>query len=200
MRSGTQADDGAEERGNVSAKSTCSRSNQGVRAWVTPLTIGAFLLIGVTGLLMFFKVRGGLIVIVHEWLSLVFVVVAALHTWLNWGAVRAHLSRARGIVVVGSFAGLLVLSLLPVEEVSEIARAHGHGQEELGRRAAEALLGARVSTVAELTGCTSEQVREGLARNGVVVDSDQLTLAEVARQSDAHPARVLEVALQAGAR
>lgn len=40
-----------------------------LRAWVTPITIGSFLLIGVTGLLMFFKVPGGLIVIAHEWLS-----------------------------------------------------------------------------------------------------------------------------------
>jgi len=167
---------------------------------VTPLTIGAFLLIGVTGLLMFFKVRGGLIVIVHEWLSLVFVLVAALHTWLNWGAVRAHLSRARGLVVVGSFAALLVLSLLPVEEVSEVARAHGHGQEELGRRAAEALLGARVSTVAELTGRTPDQVREGLARHGVAVDSDEVTLGEAARQSHVHAVVVLEVVLLFGAR
>ena len=100
-----------------------------LRAWVTPITIGSFLLLGVTGLLMFFKVRGGLIVVAHEWLSPIFVVGACLHIWLNWGAVRANLSRARGIIIVGLFAALLAFSVAPLKEVDEIAREHGHGQE-----------------------------------------------------------------------
>ena len=54
-----------------------------LRSWVTPITIGSFLLLGVTGLLMFFKVRGGLIVVAHEWLSPIFVVGACLHIFLN---------------------------------------------------------------------------------------------------------------------
>jgi hypothetical protein len=73
-----------------------------LRSWVTPITIGSFLLIGVTGLLMFFKARGGLIVVAHEWLSLIFAIAACLHIGLNWSAIRTYLSRARGLVPDGS--------------------------------------------------------------------------------------------------
>lgn len=167
-----------------------------LRSWVTPITIGSFLLIGVTGLLMFFKVRGGVIVVVHEWLSPIFVVGACLHIWLNWGAVRANLSRARGIIIVGLFTALLAFSIAPFEEVEEHAREHGHGQEVIGRRAAELLLRASISTVAELTGRTPQQLRDSLGRHGVRVASDEVTLADAARQSQVSPVRVLDAVLE----
>jgi hypothetical protein len=166
-----------------------------LRSWVTPITIGSFLLLGVTGLLMFFKVRGGLIVVAHEWLSPIFVVGACLHIWLNWDAVQANLSRARGILIVGLFAALLAFSIAPFEEAEEHAREHGHGHEVIGRRAAELLLRARISTVAELTGRTPQQLRDILGRLGVRFASDDVTLAEAARQSQGGPVRVLDAVL-----
>lgn len=166
-----------------------------LRSWVTPITIGSFLLIGVTGLLMFFEVRGSVIVVAHEWLSPVFLIGACLHVWLNWGAVRTHLSRPRGLGVVGLFAALLLFSLVPFDEAAEIAREHGHGQESTYRRATEVLLKARVSTVAELTGRTPQQLRDSLGRYGVRVTSDEVTLADSARQSQVSPVCVLDAVL-----
>ena len=167
-----------------------------LRSWVTPITIGSFLLLGVTGLLMFFKVRGGLIVVAHEWLSPIFVVGACLHIWLNWGAVRANRSRARGIIIVGLFAALLALSVAPPKEAEEHVREHGHGQEVVGRKAAEFLLGARISTVAALTGRTPQQLRNSLVLQGIRVAPDDVTLADAARQNQVSPVRVLDAVLQ----
>jgi len=167
-----------------------------LRSWVTPITIGSFLLIGVTGLLMFLKVRGALIVIAHEWLSPVFVIGASLHIWLNWGAVRASLTRSRGLIVVGLFAALLVFTLVPFEEAAQIAQEHGHGQEIIAKRAAETLLRARVSTVAEMTGRTPQQLRDRLIRHGVRVTSDEITLGDAARLSQVSPVRALDAVLQ----
>lgn len=167
-----------------------------LRAWATPITIGSFLLLGVTGLLMFFRVRGGLIVVAHEWLSPIFVVGACLHIWLNWGAVRAHLSRARGIIIVGLFAALLAFSIAPFKEVDEIAREHGHGQEMFARRAAKLLLQARISTVAELTGRTPRQLRDSLGRCGIRITTDDVSLADAAQQSRVSPVRALDAVLQ----
>lgn len=39
------------------------------RNWATPLTIGSFLLMAVTGLLMFFHLDTGLNKAAHEWLG-----------------------------------------------------------------------------------------------------------------------------------
>ncbi|MDY0002786.1 MAG: DUF4405 domain-containing protein [Polyangia bacterium] len=171
-----------------------------LRSWVTPITIGSFLLLAVTGLLLFFKMRGGLIVVAHEWLSPIFVVGAGLHIWLNWGAVRANLSRARGIIIVGLFAALLLFSITPGKEIAERAREHdwkhGHVQEVIGRKAAGVLLQARISTVAELTGRSPQHLRDSLALHGVRVTSDDMTLADAARQSKVSPVRVLDAVLQ----
>jgi hypothetical protein len=168
-----------------------------LRSWVTPITIGSFLLLGVTGLLMFFKAHGALIVVAHEWLSPIFVVGACLHIWLNWGAVRATLSRPRGIITVGFFAALLAISIAPFKEVDEIAREHGHGQEVIGRKAAELLLQARISTVAELTGRTPQRLRERLDRCGIRITTDDVFLVDAARQSQVSPVHALHAVLQA---
>ncbi len=167
-----------------------------LRSWVTPMTLGSFLLIGITGVLMFFKVRGNLIVVAHEWLSPIFAIGACLHIWLNWNAVRAALSRARGLLIVGFFAVLLAFSIAPFEEAAEIARHHGHGEEGLGRRSAEVLLHARIATVAELTGRTPQQLRDRLDRCGIRVASDEALLLEAAQQNQVHPARALAAVLE----
>ncbi len=167
-----------------------------LRAWVTPITIGSFLLIGITGLLMFFKVRGGLIVGAHEWLSPIFAIGLCLHVWLNWAAVRANLSRARGIIIVGLFGALLALAVAPLDEMDEVTLEHGHGQQEVGRKAAEALLQARVSAVAELAGCTPQELRDRLDRYGIRVSSGDVSLADAAHQSQVSPVRALHAALQ----
>ncbi len=167
-----------------------------LRSWVTPIALGSFLLIGITGLLMFFKMRGNLIVVAHEWLSPIFAIAACVHIWLNWSAIRAVLSRARGLTIVGLFIALLAFSIAPFDEAAEVARHHGHGQEGLGRRSAEILLRARIATVAELTGRTPQQLRERLDRCGILVTSDDAALAEVAHQSQVHPARALAAVLE----
>lgn len=167
-----------------------------LRSWVTPVTIGSFLLLGVTGLLMFVKVRGGLIVVAHEWLSPIFVIGAGLHIWLNWTAVRANLSSKGGVAIVGMFTALLALSIFPPRDAEEHAREHGHGQEVIGSRAAELLLRARVSTAAELIRCTPQQLRHQLSLQGVRTTSDETTLADAAAQSQISPARMLDALLQ----
>jgi len=167
-----------------------------LRSWVTPITIGSFLLLGITGLLMFFKVRGGIIVVAHEWLSPIFVVCASLHIWLNWGAVCVNLKRLRGIIIVGMFALLLAFTVAPFKAVEEHVQESGHGQEVIGRRAAELLLGARISTVAELTGCTPQELRDSLDRLGVRVTSDEIILADAAAQNNVSPVLVLDAVLQ----
>ncbi len=167
------------------------------RASVTPMAIGSFLLLGVTGLLMLFKVRGGLIVVAHEWLSPIFLIGACLHIWLNWGPVRAHLSRARGMIIVGLFAVLLAFAIAPFKAVDEIARERGQGQEVLLRTAAELLLQARISTLAELTGRGPQQLRDSLGRCGIRVATDEVTLADAAQRSQVSQVRALGAVLRA---
>lgn len=93
---------------------------------------------------------------------------------------------------MGLFAALLAFSIAPFKELDEIAREHSHGQEVIARRAAELLLQARISTVAELTGRTPQQLRDRLGRCGIRVTTDDVTLADAAQQSQVSPVRALD--------
>lgn len=83
------------------------------RDWATPLTVGSFLLLTVTGVLMFFHLDVGLNKLAHEWLSWVLLAAVGLHLASNWVAFRRHLSQRRGRWLIGAGALVLALSFLP---------------------------------------------------------------------------------------
>lgn len=85
-----------------------------LRKIATPLTIGGFLLMGVTGILMFFHAGSGLTKTAHEWVGLAFVVIVGLHVAVNMRPFTAHLKRPAGQVATAAFAVLLALSFVPM--------------------------------------------------------------------------------------
>ena len=87
-----------------------------LRAVFTPMTIGAFLLMAVTGLLMFFHVEQGLNEVVHEWGGLVFVVAAVAHLLGNFTPFKNHLKKAVGAGLVAVFVVVTAASFIPVED------------------------------------------------------------------------------------
>ncbi|TCM80982.1 uncharacterized protein DUF4405 [Rhodovulum steppense] len=94
-----------------------------LRKFATPLTIGASLLLGVTGILLFFHANTGLNKLAHEWVGLAFVAIVALHVAVNWRPFVAHLKRPTGRAATALFAVLLALTFLPL----------GGGQGQGGR-------------------------------------------------------------------
>lgn len=85
-----------------------------LRKIATPLTIGAFLLMGATGVLMFFHANTGLSKLAHEWVGLAFVAIVGLHVALNWRPFTAYLKRPAGKAATLAFAALLALSFVPM--------------------------------------------------------------------------------------
>ena len=61
-----------------------------LKAWATPLTIGAFGLMATTGLLMFFHLDSGLNKTAHEWLGWAMILGVVAHVMLNWKAFKRH--------------------------------------------------------------------------------------------------------------
>lgn len=55
-------------------------------AVATPLTIWLFVLVALSGLLMFFDVHAPKLKAIHEWLGVFFVLVGLLHLWRNAAA------------------------------------------------------------------------------------------------------------------
>lgn len=85
-----------------------------LRKWATPLTVASFLIMGVTGTLMFFHLETTLGKVVHEWASWAMLVGVGAHLVLNWRPFASYLKRplAAGIMAVG--AGLVALTFLPI--------------------------------------------------------------------------------------
>ena len=81
-----------------------------LRQWVTPLVAGSFLLMGVTGILMFFHWDTGLNKTVHEWLGWAMVVAVALHVMVNLQGFKNMLRTTLGKGILGLFTLILALS------------------------------------------------------------------------------------------
>ncbi|MGZ3691840.1 MAG: DUF4405 domain-containing protein [Pseudobdellovibrio sp.] len=60
------------------------------KEWATPLTAGAFTVMSVTGLLMFFDAETGYNKPAHEWVGLVMVAAVVFHTIVNWKSLKNH--------------------------------------------------------------------------------------------------------------
>lgn len=139
------------------------------REWATPLTAGAFLLLAVTGLLMFFHADSGLNKVAHEWLSWVLVAGVALHVTANFKAFQNHLKARRGQMLIGLFALILAGSFLSV----------GGKDEPPFMAPIRALTQAPVSALAQVAQVSPEEFRARMQGAGLNATSDQQTIAEL---------------------
>lgn len=142
------------------------------RDWATPVTIGTFALMAVTGGLMFFHLDTGLNKVAHEWLGWLMVAGVAMHAAANWpGFKRYFLSSATGRAIIA--ASLVVLA---GSFVSLPGKAKGQPPHVM---ALKAVTRAPISTVAPLSGRTVAQLMDDLARAGIAVPSADASLDSV---------------------
>src|SRR5690606_6823768 len=78
------------------------------RKYVTPFISLVFLVVGLSGLLMFFHLFDGYTEVVHEYLGVFFVVCAVFHIILNWQALKIHFKRG---VFIPALLGVLAISV-----------------------------------------------------------------------------------------
>lgn len=84
------------------------------RNYVTPFISLVFLVVGLSGMLMFFHLFDGYTEVVHEFLGVFFVVCAVFHIILNWKALKIHFKKA---VFLPALLGVITItSLLVVME------------------------------------------------------------------------------------
>ncbi len=152
------------------------------RSWVTPITAGAFLLSGVTGILIFFHLESGTGKFMHEWLGWVLLGGAALHVVANYTGLKSHLGTLRGQLLVGIFAVALLLSFLPL----------GGADEPPFMPPIRALSQLPLSTLAQVARISPEQLRDRLSKAGIQPTSDQQTLDELAGPDMGRQMHVME--------
>lgn len=133
-----------------------------LRSWATPLVVGAFLVMGATGSLMFFHLDTATMKTIHEWAGLVMVAGGLAHLLLNWRAFTTYFKRplASGIMALGA----IVLGLTFVPNILPgVVEGAGLGPKVV----MDAMGNARIETLAELGGKSIEQLLADLSAAGI---------------------------------
>ena len=140
-----------------------------LRTWATPLTIGLFAIMGVTGLLMFFEAETGFNKLLHEWAGLVMATAVTLHVVVNWAPFKRYLGSsnlARAIIAACVLA--LAASFTPQPD-------KGSGGRPIAR-IYQTVLNAPLSNVAALRGETPDELIARLKAAGFEVQDSQTTI------------------------
>jgi hypothetical protein len=141
------------------------------RPWITPLVTGIFLLMAVTGSLMFFHLDSGLNKSAHEWLGWAMVAAVLLHLLLNVNAFKRHLLNRTGRWVMGACALALGLSSVPLG-------GQGGGNPPFAAPL-QALAQAPLGTVAQVAGVKGSELRARLSAVGVASQSDGQSIQDL---------------------
>ncbi|MBP9906426.1 MAG: DUF4405 domain-containing protein [Rhodoferax sp.] len=140
------------------------------RPWITPLVIGTFVLMAVTGSLMFFHLDSGLNKAAHEWLGWAMVIAVVLHALMNLNAFKRYFSASTGRWVLGASALVLAASFVPLG---------ASGGKPPFVLPIQALANAPLSTVAQVAGLPTDVLRAKLGNAGVLSQSDSQTIQEL---------------------
>jgi hypothetical protein len=133
-----------------------------VRVWATPLTIAAFILMAVTGVLMFFGWRRGLTSEVHEWFSWLFLAGAFGHIFANIRPFTSHLKSRWGRISIAATVVLLTVCILPF-----------HGPHQLRGVVQQSVRDAPLSTLASLANVAPEDLQNRLKAHGISATMNQ---------------------------
>jgi hypothetical protein len=142
-------------------------------SWATPLTIGAFTIMAVTGLLMFFHADSGLNKTAHEWLGWLMVAAVALHAVANWRMFKKYF-------VVGTAGRVIMASCAAVLLASFVSLGGGPGGDMPPHiRALKAITAAPLSEVAGVAGKPAAQLLADLQQAGIRLESAEGSLDSV---------------------
>lgn len=158
-----------------------------LRQIATPLTIGAFVVMSITGILMFFHLNSGLNKLVHEWAGWAMVAGVLAHVVVNWRPFQRYFFN--GIVgrsLIGLGVVVLAASFIPVPG----NQGRGGPAPALAMRAIAA---APISDVAPLTGKSVDQIIDDLSKVGIKLPDSRASIQSIAKNDRALQSRAIAV-------
>ena len=150
-----------------------------LRKWITPLTIGTFVLMAMTGVLMFYHKDSGVNKLAHQWLSWLFLATVALHVATHWVSFKRYFVSLKGLAIIALMLSVLGLSFYPWQGL----------KPELPARSVMKVLGKTPLTeLAPIAHATPDDLMAKLRAKGFAVASADQTPADIAgdlKKSDA---------------
>ncbi len=142
-----------------------------LRDWATPITIGAFAIMSVTGVLMFFHLDSGFNKLAHEWLSWLMVGGVLLHAYVNWPSFKRYfVSSALGRAIIAVSVLMLAGSFTPNA---------GGGGSPPPVLAMKAVTSAPLTALAPLTGKPVADLIADLGKAGITLPSAEASIDSV---------------------
>jgi hypothetical protein len=135
-----------------------------LRGWATPLTIGSFILMAASGILMFFDVVPGYVTFAHEWFSWLFLLGAGGHVVVNYRPLMLHLRSKWGRASVAAFTIILIASPYSFGRITA---------PQLKWPISEALLQAPLSALADIARTDPDALLAKLKKHGIKATPDR---------------------------
>ncbi len=153
------------------------------RKVITPITGALSLVIGISGVMLFFHFGEGLVKEAHEWLGMAFVAAILVHLALNWGAFKQHFRKPAAWVGTGMVSALSVMFL--------VASLSGTPHENPTRSIMRSIETTAVSDLAPVFKISQSEMIEKLDKAGVEIETGRETLRELAGKSGINARRLI---------
>lgn len=152
-----------------------------MRHYATPLAGALMLMVGGSGLAMFFHLATGNVKVMHEWLGLGLLAAIAAHLLRNGRALRNLIAAPRTQVLLGAacLAGAIYLSFAPIDPAGNPVRSTLMAVER-----------APLSRLAPVFGLSPEALVARLSEDGIAAGTEQ-SINEIARATHEEPSHIL---------
>jgi hypothetical protein len=153
-----------------------------MKTWAGPLTIGSFVVMAATGILMFFHLNVGAVKLVHEWLSWLLVIGAVAHLAVNWRPFLGYFQKPVGVGIMATVLLLGAFSLFP---------AGGPPRRPPFMEALMALEQSSLNVVAQVAKRSPQSAVDELRTRGLHVAHKAQTISEIALDKDTRSMDIL---------
>lgn len=154
------------------------------RNFVTPFITVVFIVVAITGLLMFFHVFDGYTEVAHEILGLFFVIFSVLHVIINWKSLKIHFNKR--VFIPASIAVVIISAVLIVQQ---------YHNPKFDTILLERVTKAPIGDVIKLLQVDSIEVLKRLEANGIYHKEGE-TMEAIWINNNVHPKKVFDLMLE----
>lgn len=159
-----------------------------IRMWATPLTIGAFALSAISGVMIFFHVNSAFVKVIHEWGSWFLVIGGLLHVVCSWQSFVRYFSKPAAKAIMTVFAILIIMFFIPIGGNTE-----RHGRKLPPTFLSRALPEASFAAVAGIARHNPDELMKEFESKGVVVKDGKESIRDIATSNNKEYVEILNM-------
>ncbi len=152
------------------------------RKLITPITGALSLVIGISGVMLFFHIEEGLVKEIHEWLGMAFAATMLAHLAINWNAFTKHFKKPTAWVTTGIVTAISTIFL--VTALSNPGKSPMH-------KIIYSIETTAVVDLAPVFKISESEIIQRLDQAGVEIKTGQETLQQLAENSGVNPRKLI---------